>query len=110
MNSICRFTIPASRDIEQILDRLAIESSLDTSDQFLDLINQKCRRLAQFPRMGRSRPELGWEMRSFPVSPYLIFYRPIAFGTSGAIKNGVEIVRVVSGYQDLRMLFTEDDE
>jgi toxin ParE1/3/4 len=87
MTSICRFTIPASRDIEQILDRLATQSSLDASDQILAQINQKCRRLAQFPMMGRSRPELGWEIRSFPISPYLIFYRPIA--------GGVEIVRVM---------------
>jgi toxin ParE1/3/4 len=102
MTSICRFTIPASRDIEQILDRFASQSSLDSSEQILAMINQKCRRLAQFPLMGRSRPELGQDIRSFPVSSYLIFYRQIA--------DGVEIVRVISGYQDLTALFAKDDE
>jgi toxin ParE1/3/4 len=102
MNPICRFTIPASQDIEQILDRLAEQSGLDASDQILASINQRCRRLAQFPMMGRSRPELGWELRSFPVPPYLIFYRPI--------EDGVEVLRVVSGYQDLTVLFAEDGE
>jgi toxin ParE1/3/4 len=52
--------------------------------------------------MGRSRPELGQDIRSFPVSSYLIFYRQIA--------DGVEIVRVISGYQDLTALFAKDDE
>jgi toxin ParE1/3/4 len=40
MTSICRFTIPASRDIEQILDRFASQSSLDSSEQILAMINQ----------------------------------------------------------------------
>lgn len=100
--TICRFTVPASRDIEQILDGLADRSSLNTSDRTLALINQKCRRLAQFPMMGRNRPELGQGIRSFPVFPYLIFYRQI--------EDGVEIIRVISGYQDLTVLFAEDDE
>jgi toxin ParE1/3/4 len=99
MTSICRFTIPASRDIEQILDRLASQSSLDASEQILAAINQKCRRLAQFPLMGRSRSELGQGIRSLPVSSYLIFYRQI--------EDGIEIVRVISGYQDLTTLFNQ---
>ncbi|MCY7336329.1 MAG: hypothetical protein LH613_08990 [Chamaesiphon sp.] len=40
-------------------------------------------------------------MRSFPFSPYLIFYRQI--------EDGVEILRVISGYRNLSALFTEDD-
>jgi toxin ParE1/3/4 len=53
MNKICRFTVPASRDIEDIIDYIADN----------------------------------------------IFYRPI--------EEGVEILRVVSGYRDLEGLFSE---
>ena len=101
MTAICRFTSPASRDIEQILDSVASQSGFDAAEKFLTLVNQKCGRLAQFPMMGRSRAELGFGMRSFPFAPYLIFYRQI--------EDGVEIVRVVSGYRDLLALFTEDN-
>ena len=52
--------------------------------------------------MGRRRDELFPMVRSFPVDNYLIFDRPIA--------EGIEILRVVSGYQDLTKLFEQDEE
>jgi len=52
--------------------------------------------------MGRRRYELAPNIRSFPVNDCLIFYRQI--------EEGVEILRVVSGYQDLEGLFLEQDE
>ena len=47
--------------------------------------------------MGRARPELAADLRSFPVGNYIIFYRPI--------EDGVEIVRVLSGARDIDALF-----
>ncbi|NES86462.1 MAG: type II toxin-antitoxin system RelE/ParE family toxin [Moorea sp. SIO2B7] len=58
MANICRFTVPASRDLEAILDYLADKSSLEKAEQFLSKINQKCRTLASFPNLGKSRDEL----------------------------------------------------
>jgi toxin ParE1/3/4 len=51
--------------------------------------------------LGRSRDQLALGMRSFPVGNYLIFYLPI--------KNGIVIVRVLSGYRDLDSLFEVPD-
>ncbi|QKQ75324.1 type II toxin-antitoxin system RelE/ParE family toxin [Nostoc sp. TCL240-02] len=102
MSNICRFTILASRDIETIIDYIADNSSFDAADRLLAKINNKCERLANFSGMGRRRDELAPNMRSFPVDDYLIFYRPI--------DEGVEILRVVSGYQNLKDLFSEQDE
>lgn len=99
MANICVFTIQASRDLENILDYLAEESSLNKAEKFLAQINKKCRTLANFPNMGKSREELLPLLRSFPMDDYLIFYRPI--------NNGIEILRVVSGYRDLNILFEE---
>jgi toxin ParE1/3/4 len=102
MRNICQFTIPASRDIENIIDYVADNSGLDAADNLLKKINDKCQTLAQFPSMGRSRDKLLPSLRSFPVENYLIFYRPIA--------AGIEILRVVSGYRDLDMLFDKFDD
>ncbi len=58
MSNICSFTVPASRDIESIIDFVADNNGLDAADKLLNKINQKCRNLAQFPSMGRKRDEL----------------------------------------------------
>ncbi len=99
MTNICRFTVPASRDIENIIDYVADNSSFDAAESLLKKINEKCNNLASFPSMGRKRDELLPFLRSFPVDDYLIFYRPI--------EDGIEILRVVSGYRDLNALFDE---
>jgi toxin ParE1/3/4 len=101
MSNISRFTLPASRDIESIIDFVADNISLDASDKLLKKINQKCSILAQFPAMGRKRDELLPLLRSFPVDDYLIFYRPIV--------GGIEILRVLSGYRDLNAFFEDLD-
>jgi len=101
MSNICRFTVPASRDIESIIDYVADKSSLGAAERLLKKINQKCRTLASFPNMGRRRDELLPSLRSFPVDDYLLFYHPI--------EDGIEILRVVSGYRDLEALFSDED-
>ncbi|MDJ0535284.1 MAG: type II toxin-antitoxin system RelE/ParE family toxin [Xenococcaceae cyanobacterium MO_207.B15] len=102
MSNICRFTVPASRDIESIIDYISENRGLDAAESYLKKINQKCQTLASFPNMGRRRDELFPMVRSFPVDNYLIFYRPIT--------EGIEVLRVVSGYQDLTKLFKQDEE
>lgn len=63
----------------------------------LDLIDEKCRLLADMPGIGRSRAEFEPELRSFAVGSYVIFYRPLA--------DGIEIARVVHGARDLDRIF-----
>ncbi|NEO88205.1 MAG: type II toxin-antitoxin system RelE/ParE family toxin [Spirulina sp. SIO3F2] len=100
MSRVCVFTRTASQDVEAILDRLADLSTVDRSETFLQKLNQVCGKLLAFPGMGRKRYELLPDLRSFPVENYLIFYRPLA--------EGIEILRVVSGYRDLEQLFEVD--
>jgi plasmid stabilization system protein ParE len=63
MNNICRFTAPASRDIETIIDLMADNSGFDVAERFLKKVNQKCKNLAIFPNMGRRRDELLQDLR-----------------------------------------------
>lgn len=52
--------------------------------------------------MGRSYADIEPSLRGVPLEGYIILYR--------VIEDGVEIVRVVSGYRDLESLFSESDE
>ncbi|MEH2158575.1 type II toxin-antitoxin system RelE/ParE family toxin [Nostoc sp.] len=90
----------ATQDLQEINDYLFVGNP-DSADRLLTLINEKLDTLAQFSSMGRRRDELLTALRSFPVDDYLIFYRPIA--------EGIEVVRIVSGYRDLETLFLDND-
>lgn len=96
--STYRFTRTARKDLKAIKDYIAAESR-EAAFRLLDEITQKCRTLAQFPHMGRYWKDLEPPLRSFPVDRYLIFYRPV--------KSGIQVMRVLSGYQDLTAIFPE---
>jgi toxin ParE1/3/4 len=100
MSNACKFTVPASRDIEGILDYVANSRGLNAAERLLGKINKTCRNLATFPNSGRRCEELAHDLRSFPVEEYLIFYR--------SVEEGVEILRVINGYRDLESFFSTE--
>jgi toxin ParE1/3/4 len=53
--------------------------------------------LAQFPEMGRIRKDLSEELRSFPIKPYIIFYKKV--------ENYIEIVRILHQSRDIENQF-----
>ncbi|MBD2090634.1 type II toxin-antitoxin system RelE/ParE family toxin [Microcoleus sp. FACHB-1515] len=91
----------ALTDLTAINDYL-FDRNPTAADAFLDEITQRFERLAQFPKMGRSRDELSFGLRSLPFQVYLILYRES--------EGGVEIARIVSGYRDLEALFSEESQ
>ena len=68
--------------------------------RLINRIKQQYKLLADFPEMGQKCDELEPGIRSFPVENYIIFYRPM--------DDGVQIVRVISGYRDLDVIFSRD--
>ena len=86
----------AEADLDDIWLYIA-QDNPDAADRLLDRIDEQCRTLAQFPKMGKSRDELTPDLRSFPVGKYLVFYL--------AIDEGIEVVRVLSGMRDIDALF-----
>ena len=70
------------------------------ADRFIDELVGKFQTLAAQPGIGRTRDELGESLRSFPVGNYIIFYR--------AVRDGIEVVRVLSGFRDIPNVFTGD--
>lgn len=90
----------ASRDLEEIIDYFA-ERDIDAGERFIGEFNNKCRNLVQFPNLGRSYADLATSLRGMALDGYIVFYKPA--------DDGIEIVRVVSGYRDLPTLFSTPD-
>ena len=92
-------TRQAHIDLLEIWTHMA-DSNPRAADRLLENIGRTCETLAEFPRMGRSRPELAPELRSIPVGDYVIFYRPV--------DDTVEIVRILYGARDIESIFQND--
>lgn len=90
----------AIRDLDEISDYFA-GRNIQAGERFVEAFQKKCRNLVSFPNIGRSYAKIKPSLRGIPLDGYIIFYR--------TIENGVEIVRVVSGYRDLETLFSDSD-
>lgn len=91
----------ASRDLNAIADYF-LTRNVDAGERLFQEFTKKCQYIAQFPNLGKSYSYLRPSLRGLPLDGYIIFYR--------VVEDGVEIVRVVSGRQDLESLFSESDE
>lgn len=69
------------------------EDSIKAADTLIDRIERAFDMLAEQPLAGRARNDLAPRLRSFPVGSYIVFYLPVS--------DGVEVVRVMSGRQDI---------
>lgn len=78
----------AREDLIAIWSYIALNNPM-AADRTLDRLEDKLGLLARNPHLGVARPEIGADMRLFPVGKYLILYRPL--------EDGVEIVRVIHG-------------
>lgn len=93
-------TLAAQDDLQHIHDYIA-QFDTDNALRFVERISERFNLLSNYPYLGVARPKFGKDHRSFvvPGSSYIIVYRPI--------ENGVEIIRVVHGSQDLVNLFQQ---
>jgi plasmid stabilization system protein ParE len=85
----------AQRDLLDILSFIARESgSLKLAQEFVARLRRQCRHLAELPgTLGRARPDLRSDIRSFPSGNYVIFFRYL---------DGVfEVVNVLEGHRDI---------
>jgi toxin ParE1/3/4 len=91
----------ARQDLKDIKDYIA-QDSLDRAEQFVKTIAERFQALASFPGMGRRYEVLAADLRGFPVGNYIIFYR--------STEQGIAIERILSGYRDLEVMFSEPDD
>ena len=73
------------------------EESMAAADRVLDAIENDAGTLALQPLIGRSRPELGKGVRSWPTStPYILFYL--------VKSNDIFVLRVLHHARDVQFL------
>jgi toxin ParE1/3/4 len=85
----------AQDDLRQIRDHI-LKDNPRRAVTFVDELLDRCQLLADNPLMGRARPEIQRNLRSFPYGDYVIFYR--------AAPVGVTITRVLHGARDATRL------
>jgi toxin ParE1/3/4 len=89
----------AELDLLDIWDYIA-DDSPDRADDFLDRIESKLITLAQNSSLGRKRPDLLPNLRSFPIDNYVVFYQQI--------EDGIDVIRLLHGSRDMEEVFKQN--
>lgn len=85
----------AVRDLQQIWAYNAERAGERIANDLLRRIHTTIEMvIADHPRAGRERPELGENLRSFSIVPHIVFY--------SVEPRRILIVRIVHGYRDIR--------
>jgi toxin ParE1/3/4 len=91
-----RLSKQAQCDLADIRHFIACDKPA-AADRQIEAFFRRFQMLTAHPNLGELRPDLAENLRSFSLGNYVIFYRPMI--------NGINIVRVVSGYRDQGTLF-----
>lgn len=91
----------AKTDLLEIWGFIA-EDSENRADSFIETISKKLSLLAEKPTIGRTRDELGENIRSFPIGRYIVFYQATA--------DGINVVRILHAARDLETIFTTAED
>jgi toxin ParE1/3/4 len=89
----------AEEDLFEIWTYVAREASDAIADSQLRTIHKACGTIEAWPGAGRTRQELSPGIRSFAVSPHVIFYEVAA--------EQIAIVRILHGRRDADVIFAE---
>jgi toxin ParE1/3/4 len=73
--------------------------NLAAADRWQAAVESKCLSYAHQPEMGDARPDLASGVRCFPVSNYVVFYRPI--------EDGIQVLLVIHGARDIPHVFRD---
>ena len=90
-----RIAETAGNDLEDIWKYVA-QDNPDAARRLIKEITGKFKLLRDNPQIGRAENRLLSTLRRFPVSSYIIFYKPF--------DNGVEILRILHATRDLEKI------
>jgi len=85
-------------DFDEIWPYIARKRSVETAERVTNFLTSRLSVLAASPGIGRRRPELGPDIRSFPVQNFRIYYRQEKRGV-------VRILYVRHAKRDVAKLF-----
>ena len=89
------YSVLAKADLARIWEHHAEQVTIRSADLTIQRIEETLRRIVlRHPSAGRIRPELGSGIRSFPIVPYVVFYR--------IEPRRVRIERVLHGHRDIQ--------
>jgi toxin ParE1/3/4 len=90
-----RYTRRAREDLLDIWIYVAPRNPL-AADRIFDLIEARCEALRSYPQLGPARPDIADDARALVIERWIALYR--------LVEDGVQIVRIVDGVQDLTAL------
>jgi plasmid stabilization system protein ParE len=98
-----RILASARADIATIYSYIKNASGSDVvAKRFTHSLTEQCRHLGRLSAvLGRARPELRRDIRSFPFKNYIILLR--------YIENAIEIINVIESHRDLDAIFRKDE-
>jgi toxin ParE1/3/4 len=91
----------AKDDLLEIWHRIAANRDERAADRFTAKILDKRQSHAQFPESSPLRTEISPGLRSFPVAPYVVFYRPY--------ENTLLVVRILHGHRDVKRIMRREE-
>jgi toxin ParE1/3/4 len=95
----CTIALQASQDLDAIFEYF-VSRNIEAGERLLQLFNEKCTKLIQFPNIGKKYDYIQLGLRGMPLNNYIVFYEVTA--------DEITILRVVSGRQNLTTLGAED--
>jgi toxin ParE1/3/4 len=93
----------ARRDLRAIRDHIA-QDDPRAARRVVTRLRDIARMLSGAGAMGRARPELGTDIRSFVADRYVLFYRPLSEPA------GIQLVRVLHGVRDVDAIFWGNED
>jgi toxin ParE1/3/4 len=86
------FSPVARADLQDIWNYIAADSAVQ-ADRLTEKFRVKLEHLAKWNTLGRPRPELEKDCRSYPFGKYCFYFRPL--------EGGIEVIRVLHSARDL---------
>ena len=91
-------TLEAERDLTDLFDYVADDSGIQRAELVLRRIERTLETLADWPFIGRVRPELDGSPRAFSVWPWIVIYEP------NSSDRGIIVWRILDGRRDVPMV------